>query len=81
MKPTDIILLLVRCLPHHGQMSELETESDAIRFKWRSQHFRVSTSLLVETIGKGVLIGDDASILLQAMLKNEHAKPLTTQNQ
>ena len=81
MKPTDIILLLVRCLPYPGQITELETESDAIRFKWRSQHFRVSTSMCVETVGEGVLIGDDASILLQALLKNEHEKALTTNNQ
>ena len=66
----EVILRVCQAIPYPGQIRDMETEGDsAIRFKWRSQHFRVSKNLSVETVGDGVLIGDDASILLRALLK------------
>jgi hypothetical protein len=71
MKPTQLLELIIRALPYPSQIRELEIEENAVRFVWRSQRFRVSTSMRAETVGNGVLIGDDASILLSSLIERE----------
>ena len=69
MKTTKLLELIIRTLPYPDQIRDIEMEDEAVRFYWRSQHFRVTTNLHAEQIGHGVLIGDDASILLRVMLQ------------
>ena len=71
MKPRtieELVTLVFKALPYSNQIEGLAFESGAIRFRWRSQHFRVTTGLEVDTVGDGILIGDDASIVLSALL-------------
>ena len=72
MKTTKLLELIIRSLPYPDQIRDIQMEDNAVRFVWRSQKFRVSTSLHAETIGCGVLIWDDTSILLEAMLRRSN---------
>ncbi len=69
MKTTKLLELIIRSLPYPDQIRDIQMEDNAVRFVWRSQHFRVTTNLHAEQIGSGVLIGDDASILLRVLLQ------------
>lgn len=70
MKNTDILEAVIQKLPYPQQIKEIDVTSEerAIRFRWRGFHFRVSAAMSVETVGNGVLIGSDESILLQKIL-------------
>ena len=69
MNTTEMLERTIQRIPYPSQISQLEFERAAIRFTWRGHRFRVSESMIVETVGNGVLIGDNASILLQELLK------------
>ena len=69
LRKVEILERVLRVMPYPNQIHDIETEDDAIRFRWRSQHFQITTSLCVDTVGDGVLIGDDASILLAALIR------------
>jgi len=72
MKTSQLLELIMRTLPYPDQIRNLQIEDEAVRFEWRSQRFRISTTLLVETVGNGVLIGDDISIIFGKMLNVAH---------
>lgn len=72
MKTPQLIELIIRALPYASQIRELEIDESGVRFAWRSQRFRVDNTMNVDTIGDGVLIGDDASILLGELIKKEY---------
>lgn len=65
----ELTEMVYRSMPYPNLIKALSFEESAIRFQWRSQHFRVSATLHVETVGDGVLIGDDAAILLAELLR------------
>ncbi len=67
--PVKTLERVLRVMPYPNQIHSIEMEDDAIRFRWRQQHFQITTSLCVETVGDGVLIGDDTSILLAALIR------------
>lgn len=71
MTKGELLLLTTKSIPYPAQIKELDfdSEAEAIRFTWRGSRFRVSTDLLVETVGDGVLSSDNESILLQALLE------------
>ena len=72
-------------LPYPSQISALDTRSEpnAIRFTWRGERFRVSHSLMVETVERGCLVGSDIGIVMEALfqrvrvakLQNESKRP------
>lgn len=71
MTTTQILEIIIRALPYPNQINQLELDENAVRFSWRSQRFRVDTALHANTIGDVGLIGDDAAILLRALLVRE----------
>ena len=66
-----LLEIIIRALPYSEQMTKIDTtsESDAIRFSWRSQDFRVTVRLTAETVEPSILVSGDVSILLEALLK------------
>lgn len=70
MNPAQLIQLVYRVLPYSSQIRDLEIFESFIEFRWRSQHFRVTGDLSADTVGDGVLIGDDNAMLLGALLSS-----------
>jgi hypothetical protein len=70
MTKDQLTQLVFGCLPYPNQITELDTtkDSDAIRFKWRSTSFRVTTSLFAEEVEGGLLVSSDKAILLKTIL-------------
>ena len=69
-KKEQLVEIIYSSLPYSNEIENLDlSESDAVRFKWRGNKFRVSQSLMVEEVGNGVLIGSDISILLEKLIK------------
>lgn len=70
-----LIELVIRALPHSEQIRsmDIDSEDDAIRFEWRGNPLHLHTSLSANTIGDGVLIGDDFSLLVSALVKRVYA--------
>lgn len=58
-------------VPYSHNIKALDTTSEpnAIRFEWHGSRYRVSVGGHTETIGDGVLIGDDKSILMQTLIQ------------
>ena len=69
-KKEQLVEIIYSSLPYSNQIENLDlSESDAVRFKWRGNKFRISQSLMVEEVGNRVLIGSDISILLEKLIK------------
>lgn len=71
MTNEEILERVIQRLPYPNQIEifDLSSETNAICFRWRAQSFRVDSNLNVDTARNGMLIGDDASIILSALLK------------
>ena len=73
--------LIFKVMPYAEQIKEWDTtDPNAIRFKWMSQSFRVSTLLGCETRRPPFLEGSDISILLQELLKKQYVAELIAGN-
>ncbi len=69
-KKETLVELVNKAMPYSNQIGQWDfSENDAVRFVWRGNKFRVSQNLGVETVGNGVLIGSDISILLEKLIK------------
>ena len=66
--------LIFRAMPYAEQIREWDTikGEQSIRFSWRGQRFRVTTSLGCETVRSPFLEGSDISILLEALLEKQY---------
>lgn len=71
MKPAQLFEVVIRSIPYPSQITNIAIEENAIRLTWRGHRFRVSTKGHVETVGSGVLIGDNMAILLQSVIADE----------
>lgn len=75
---SEAVQQLYKVLPYAKDMKELDinSEPDAISFKWRTQRFRISITYeyRVEELQNGLLISNNITVLLQALLneKNDH---------
>lgn len=75
MSNEKLIMLIYKMLPYSNQVTDLDLqESDAIRFEWRGDYFRVSSGLMVEQIEHSCLVGSNMAIILQALLKEGRNK-------
>jgi hypothetical protein len=75
----EILTTILKTLPYSEQISGLDfsSEEDAIRFVWRENNkLRVTLSGDVNEIGDGVLIGNDISILVRQLIKNQWVSTL-----
>jgi len=71
-KKESLVEIITGALPYPEQIGKWDwtSETDAVRFTWRGNKFRVGMShLSVEEVGNGVLIGSDISILLEKLIK------------
>lgn len=71
-KNTETLELVIHALPYSNQIKNInmDGEEEAIRFDWRGNRYRVSTtSFNVEEVGDGVLSSTSAAILMQKLLK------------
>jgi len=73
MDTTEITNLLLSAIPYPQHIRNINQRESEVRFEWRDQKFCVSDRLSVDSVGDGVLIGDAASILLQAILRQAKA--------
>jgi hypothetical protein len=67
----ELIEAIMRAVPYpqHINAIDLDSEADAIRFTWRGDRFRVSTTLFVETSDGHFLNGGNLSILMEQLIK------------
>jgi hypothetical protein len=65
----EVILRVCQRIPYAKQLKIVLIEEDSVRFEWRGQIFRVQTDLCVEEVQEKMLVGSNASILLEALLK------------
>jgi len=74
MKKSKILELVIKSLPYPTQISDIDVESEgnSIRFRWRSNIFRVTDTLSVESVQGAFLVGDTAAMLLEALLKKNN---------
>ena len=69
-KKETLVELVNKAMPYSNQIEQWDfSEDSAVRFIWRGNKFRVCQNLGVETVGNGVLIGSDISILLEKLIK------------
>lgn len=69
-KKESLVEIITKAMPYSNQIEQWDFSEDcAVRFFWRGNKFRVSNNLGVETVGNGVLIGSDISILLEKLIK------------
>ena len=68
MTTEKIIETIVKSIPYPAQITNIVIDGTTVRFDWRDQSFLVGEHLNVDTVKDGFLIGDDASILLKALL-------------
>ena len=68
------MLLVMKSLPFTGQIIDLDIDSepDASRFRWRSQTFHISLSMMVTQVEGQTRAGDDISIIFEALLKRAY---------
>ena len=71
MTKEKLVELIYKSLPYSEQIKELDftSESDAIRFDWRGNRFRVADTLFVEEANNGTLAGSDLAIVIGELLK------------
>ena len=71
MTKDKLLEITMKALPYSEQMKNFDTvtESDAVRFTWRSQRFRITTSMVVEVVEGRMLRGSDIAIVLEALIK------------
>lgn len=55
----------------HIRNWDISTEQNAIRFDWRSDRFRVSTSGMVEEVKDSFLAGSNKAILAEQLIKQQ----------
>lgn len=67
--------LLLKSLPYPEQIKDIDLDKEnAIYFSWRSQRYRLDLEICrVDRSNDSVLEGDDASLLMTQLLKNQIA--------
>ena len=70
--------LIYRAMPYAEQIRNWNSIKDenAIRFEWRGQEFRVTTSLSCDTVRHPFLEGSDIAIILESLLKKQYVAEL-----
>lgn len=65
--------LFIKAVPYSQHITDLDlSDPEALRLTWRHDRWRVcASSLMVERMEDGCLIGDNASILIEALLKRQ----------
>lgn len=62
-------------MPYSNHIENIDTtsEANAVRFKWRGDTFRVSTSdtMMVESVKGTFLYGDNEAILVETLLQKQ----------
>lgn len=71
MSKERILEAVVSAMPYPSQIKDWDfsSESNAVRFTWRSSRFRVTETLGVEQVTAGMLCGSDIALLVEALLK------------
>lgn len=71
MKQGELVQAVMKGVPYpqHVNDLDLESESNAIRFEWRGDRFRVSESGMVEQHKNGCLCGSNIAILMEQCVK------------
>lgn len=74
MTKEEILVKLIKNIPYPNQISDLDlsSESDAIRFTWRSDRFRISLTGSVEQVEKPFLAGSNMAILMETLIFHHH---------
>lgn len=67
----QIVSALFSALPYPQHVYAVDTEStpEAVRIHWRGDYFRISLNGMVEQSIDGLLHGNNAAILLEALVK------------
>ena len=70
MTKKQLILHCLQIIPYPSQIRNLDIHEDkAIRFTWRGERFRITTSLNCESVADGMRIGTNSTILLRRLLQ------------
>ena len=69
----EIVAALFQALPYSQHISDIDTvkEPEAIRFTWRRDVWRISCSGSCEHVVAPFLEGDNASILMEELVKRQ----------
>jgi hypothetical protein len=74
MNNSKLIELVLNALPYSNQINDIDmTEDSAVRFTWRRNRFRISSTLHVEEVDGGLLAGSNIAIMFEALLKRAKA--------
>lgn len=74
MEQNEILQVVISSIPYPQQMKDIDlSEPDAVLFTWRGSTYRVSKSLGAEVCENGFLVGNDAAILMGAVLHKGRA--------
>jgi hypothetical protein len=72
MNSLEVVNQITKTMPYPQHITMECIEVNAVRFKWRGHTYRVSTSLSVEEVEDGCLVGNDRAILVEHILKEGH---------
>jgi len=71
MKQEKVIEIIYQAIPYSEQIRNLcLEESNAVRFQWRGNVYRVDEFLHTMTVKDGFLNGNDLAILMETILLN-----------
>ena len=72
----QLVELISKTIPYANQTKgwDWSSEADAVRFTWRDTRFRVDCDLYVETVDGAILVGNNESLLLRALLEQTNQR-------